>query len=174
MAPSSDGFNVATYFSWYRNRAQFGCMSAEPIEGFFRSAHRGRIRQHLQRLSQHGFDAIAGVIYADPDDDSRVGQEMRWMLRAVQEAEARGFEFLPFYDFSIATHYSAGLCNVFAGPCPPGFEPVTEYNFDRSPILQTTVVENLVMIADKFILPYSDLRQPAHASDTTSSRAARN
>jgi hypothetical protein len=164
LEPSTDAFNVATYFSWYRKRSQFRCMSAKPIEGAFRSSNRGRLRKHLERLALHGFDGIAGVIYADPDGSSEVAREMRWMRLAVREAKATGLKFVPFYDFSIATYYSARLCNVFAGPCPPGFEPISEFNFDRHPILQTTVVDNLVMIADQFILPYVDLQRPAESS----------
>jgi hypothetical protein len=161
MRRSSDALNVATYFSWYRSKAQFECMSSRPIEGFFRSKNRRRIRTHLRRLEEHGFHAIAAVVYTDPSGESRQALEMRWMLKALREARRLGFGFIPLYDFSIASHLSANLCNVFAGRCARGDVRVTEYNFDRHPVLQKTVLEDLVMIADEFILPFADLDNPS-------------
>ena len=161
MRQSDDALNVATYFSWYRSKAQFECMSSQPIEGFFRSKNRRRLRTHLRRLDDHGFHAIAGVVYTDPSGEGRAALEMRWMLKAAREARRLGFGFLPLYDFSIASHLSANLCNVFAGRCARGDVRVEEYNFDRHPVLQETVLEDLVMIADKFILPFADLEYPS-------------
>jgi hypothetical protein len=164
MGRSSGALNVATYFSWYRNRSQFECMSSRPIEGFFKSKNKRRIRSHLRRLKTHGFDAIAGVVYADPRDDTRAGLEMRWMLKALREARRLGFEFIPLYDFSIASHLSANLCNVYAGRCTPDDVRVKKYNFDRYPVLQDTVYDNLVMIADRFIVPFANLENPSRST----------
>lgn len=160
MQQSRNAFNVATYFSWYRERSQFECMSAQPLEGFFKSSDRRRIREHFERLATNGFDGFAGVIYADPRGSGRVSREMRWMQRAIEEADEMGFQFIPLYDFSIASSYSAKLCNVFAGHCPEHLTPVTGYNFDTHPVLQRSVVADLVMIADRFILPYANLKRP--------------
>jgi len=164
MARSEDTFDVATYFSWYSKPDQFDCMSARPIEGVFRSADRGRIRAHFERLAANGFDGVAGVIYGDPRDSGGIPRQMRWMRRAAKVARKVGLEFLPLYDFSIASHFSARLCNPFAGDCPPGHEVVTEYNFDRHPVLQEMVLEHLEMIADLFILPFSDPDRPERST----------
>jgi len=134
------------------------------MEGFFHSRNRRRIRQHLTRLQTHGFHAIAAVVYADPAGEGKAAQEMRWMLKAAREARRLGFQFIPLYDFSIASHLSANLCNVFAGRCTRNDVRVKEYNFDRYPVLQQTVVSNLVMIADRFILPFADLADPASST----------